>query len=239
MDCIVHGVTESGKRLTFTFTFTSVYPSTHLPTNPFLCPPSRFSVPSSIHLSIQPFPHPSGHLSIYPLLPIILSIMYLIILKVLVFYYLCLRFPGGSNSAVCCIWLFSWWMISLCFVFVDGDLFSECMDWDGLVRNVLRTCLYSGSPGQYWFKSIFDVYFSAWGFLGHMDSIKTCSWPMLQICSRECGQGLTLHIPKKSLALSQPLGGHLHDPGMSFLIRVSLFVWDLGSCWIVYADSVT
>ena len=42
-----------------------------------------------------------------------------------------------------------------------------------------------------------------------------------------------------SLALSQPLGGHLHDPGMSFLIRVSLFAWDLGSCWIVYADSVT
>lgn len=92
------------------------------------------------------------------------------------------------------------------------------------------------SPGKYWFKTIFDVYFSAWGFLGHMDSTKTCGWPMLQICSRECGQGLTLHIPKKSLALSQPLGGHLHDLGMSFLIRVSLFAWDLGSCWIVYAD---
>ena len=66
MDYIVHGVAKSQKRLTFTFPFTSVYPSTHLPTNPFLYPPSCFSVPSSIHLSNQPFPHPSGHLSIYP-----------------------------------------------------------------------------------------------------------------------------------------------------------------------------
>lgn len=89
--------------------------------------------------------------------------------------------------------------------------------WIEMVLSTLvRTYSIPVSPVEYWFESIFDVYFSAWGFLGHMDSIKTCSWPMLQICSRECDQGLTLHIPKKSLAPFPALGGHLHDLGMSF-----------------------